>query len=432
VSRIYVIGIGYKPLDRRARALVVGSDVILASERLFEVFRGYEEFPAVKEKMKVINNVDETIGFMKSLRENPGFGFITLLASGDPLFFGIGRRVVEEFGGEMVEILPDLSSIQMAFARIREPWDDAFLMSIHGGPHPTRRRRLPYGLEDIPSLLRIHDKIAVLTDKVNNPSAIAKEILRSSAGTAFTMYVCERLGYSGEKIIKGIPEEIATGRFSDPNVVIITKSQGSGVRSRELKDKTVIPEAGFGLNESEIIHSRGLITKDEIRAVTLHKLRLPRRGVFWDIGAGSGSVSIEAARLFPGLKIFAVEKDDEQTANIRTNCERFDAKNIGVMQGNAPEVLESLPSPDRVFIGGSGGRLPEIIGLIKRIMPSGIVVLNAATMETLQEAIACLEINGFEVGIAEVQVSKSKVIAGKKHMSALNPVFIITGEKGVL
>lgn len=431
MSRIYVIGIGYKPLDGRARAIVAGSDVILASGRLFEVFRGYEEFGAVRDRITVINNIDETIGFMKSSFENPQSEIITLLASGDPLFFGIGRRVVEEFGGETVEILPDLSSIQIAFARIREPWDNAFFMSIHGGPDPKRRRRLPYELKDIPSLLNIHDKIAVLTDKVNNPAAIAKEILGSSTRTAFAMYVCERLGYPEEKIIKGTPEEIATGNFSDPNVVIITKSQGSGVRSQELKDKTEIPEAGFGLNESEIIHSRGLITKDEIRAVTVHKLRLPRRGVFWDVGAGSGSVSMEAARLFPGLRIFAVEKDDEQIANIRTNCERFDTKNIEVMQGKAPEVLEGLPSPGRVFIGGSGGRLAGIIGLIKRVMPSGIVVLNAATMETLQEAIACLENSGFKVEITEISVSKSKVIAGRKHMSALNPVFIITGEKGV-
>ncbi|MCL4475235.1 MAG: precorrin-6y C5,15-methyltransferase (decarboxylating) subunit CbiE [Nitrospirae bacterium] len=443
MSNIYVIGIGQKPLDERAREIILRAEVILASNRLSEVFKRYEEFEMVGDAVRVINNVDETINYMKSAISGPQPGTIALLASGDPLFFGIGRRIIEEFGKEAVEILPDLSSIQIAFARIKEPWDDAFLMSIHGGPDPKRRRRLPYRLEDVPLLLEKHGKVAILTDRTNNPQAIAKTILRLPV----RMYVCEKLGYADEKITEGSPEGIANGEFSDPNVVIIHNTpppyplpQGEGESLKAPSPLTgkgegggelPAPETRFGLTEKEIHHSRGLITKDEIRAVTLHKLRLPQRGVFWDVGAGSGSVSIEAARLCPGLEVFAIEKDEEQVGNIRTNCERFNAKNIEILHGKAPEVLEGLPSPGRVFIGGSGSRLDEIIALIKRGMPSGIVVLNAATLETLQEAIACLEKNGFKVGIAEVSVSKSKVIAGKKHMSALNPVFIITGEKGI-
>jgi precorrin-6Y C5,15-methyltransferase (decarboxylating) len=454
VSKIYVIGIGYKPLDKRARDIILGAEVILASERLSEVFRSYKEFEMVGDAVRVINNIDETINCIKSALSGLRPATIAVIASGDPLFFGIGRRIVEEFGREIVEILPDLSSIQIAFARIKEPWDNAFLMSIHGGPDPKRTRRLPNKLEDIPSLLTLHDKIAILTDKVNNPSAIAKEVLRSSnaslRSTALTMYVCEKLGYPEETIIKGIPEEIAGRTFSDPNVVIIMRRRepkGNGQKVRDNAQEATdnehegypsasrlspfAPSCTFGLTEKEIHHSRGLITKDEIRAVTIHKLRLPQKGVFWDVGAGSGSVSLEAVRLCPGLEIFAIEKDEEQIRNIRTNCERFDAKNIEILHGKAPEVLEGLPSPGRVFIGGSGGRLDEIIGLVKRGMPSGIVVVNATTIETLQEAITCLEKSGFEVEISEVSVSKSKVIAGKKHMNALNPVFIVTGEKGV-
>lgn len=440
MSKIYVIGIGQRPLDERAREIILRAEVILASDRLSEVFRRYEEFEMVGDVVRVINGVDETINYIKSAISGLRSGTIAFLASGDPLFFGIGRRIVEEFGREIVEILPDLSSIQIAFARIKEPWDDAFLMSIHGGPDPKRRRRLPYKPEDIPSLLAMHDKIAILTDKVNNPSAIAKEVLKSSDGrlrsAALTIFVCERLGYPEEQIIKGIPEEIAERTFSDPNVVIIMRRReaiGNGQEGYPSASRfsPFAPSCTFGLTEKEIHHSRGLITKDEIRAVTLHKLRLPQKGVFWDLGAGSGSVSIEAARLCPGLEIFAIEKDEEQISNIRINCERFDTKNIEILHGKAPEALEGLPSPGRVFIGGSGGRLDEIIGLIKRGMPSGIIVLNAATIETLQEGIACLENNEFKVDIAEVSVSKSKVIAGKKHMSALNPVFIVTGEKGV-
>ncbi len=433
VNKIYVVGIGYKPLDKRTRKIVLNSDIILASGRLFEVFKGYEEFEEVKDKVKAINNVDETINFIKSqieIQSNPplhpftkgGHGGIVLLASGDPLFFGIGRRAVKEFGKEAVEIFPDLSSIQMAFSRINEPWDDAFLISLHGGPDPEKRRRLLYGINDIPMLLQKHKKIAILTDRQNNPSEIAKAI-NSSAIThhsSLILHVCERLGYTDEKITQGTPEEIAASGFSDPNVVIIQNLHAPlsfGLR----------PSA-FGLTEDEISYSMGLITKDEVRAVTIHKLRLPQNGVFWDIGAGSGSISIEASRLYPGLKVFAFEKDEEQINHIKENRGRFNTANIEIIKGEAPDALVNLPSPDRVFIGGSGGKLAGIIDFIAK-MPAAIVVINATTIETLNEAIKHLENNGFNIKICEISVSRSKIIANRRHMQALNPVFIITGEK---
>lgn len=420
-NKVYVIGIGYKPLDKKVEEIILKSSVILASNRIFEVFQRYDEFEAVKNKIKVINNVDETIEFIRTkiqMHENAEFP-IVLLASGDPMFFGIGRRAIREFGKECVEIIPDLSSIQLAFSRIKESWDDAFLMSLHGGPEPDKRRRLEYEISDIPSLLMRHKKIAILTDKENNPVKIA-EVINSSLITRhfpLIMYVCERLGYADEKITEGSSEQIAGMRFSEPNVVIVK----SEVRSQK-------SEVRFGLTETEIAHSKGLITKDEVRAVTIHKLRLPQKGVFWDIGAGSGSVSIEAARLYPELKVFAIEKDKEQINHIRENKERFNALNIEIISGEAHNALINLPSPDRVFIGGSGGRLKEIIDFIA-MMQTPIIVINATTIETLHEAVQYLENSGFEVEISEVSISRSKIVSNKRHMSALNPVFIITGEK---
>jgi len=431
VNKIYIIGVGYKPLDKKASEIILNSKIILASKRLSEVFRGYGEYEAVKDKVKVINNVDKTIEFIQSAISNQQstINNIVLLASGDPAFFGIGRRAVKEFGKDMVEILPDLSSIQMAFARIKEAWDDAFLMSLHGGPDPEKRRRLLYEINDIPALLQRHNKIAILTDKENNPSVIAK-FLHSAISRQpldLKMYICEKLGYQDEKVTEGTPEGIAGMIFGEPNVVIIKKSAVSSLASasRPGRQPSAIP---FGLKEDEIIHSRGLITKDEVRAVAVHKLRFPLKGVFWDIGAGSGSISVEAARLCPGLRVFAVEKDDKEIRNIKENKIRFDANNIEIIKGNAPEALTNLPSPERVFIGGSGGKLKEIIDLIAKTQAS-IAVINAATIETLNEAVQNLEKSGFTVEVSEVSVSRSKTVAGKKHMSALNPVFIITGEK---
>ncbi|MDI6889762.1 MAG: precorrin-6y C5,15-methyltransferase (decarboxylating) subunit CbiE [Thermodesulfovibrionales bacterium] len=245
MTKIYVIGIGYKPFDKRQREIIYNSEFILSSSRLFEVFKGYEEFEKVKERVLVIDNVDETINFIKSqirtqgglcppceipLEEKGPMGEtmfppcgITVLASGDPLFFGIGRRVISEFRKDMMEIIPDLSSIQVAFSRIKEPWDNAFLMSLHKGPDPKKRRGLEYKIKDIPILLERHKKIAILTDRENNPTEIAK-ILTSSPITrnlSLIMFVCERLGYLDEKITKGPPEDITDMSFSDPNVVII-------------------------------------------------------------------------------------------------------------------------------------------------------------------------------------------------------------------
>ena len=234
MNKLYVIGIGYRPLDKRAREIILNSEVILASDRLFGVFKGYEEFEKVKDKIKVINNVDETIDFIKSLialrTAHHASRAIVLLASGDPMFFGIGSRLINEFGKEAIEIFPDLSSIQIAFSRIKERWDNAFLISLHGGPDPKKRRRLEYEINDIPMLLEEHNKIAILTDKVNNPSEVAKilNLLPSTSRFQLKMYVCERLGYPDEKITESTPEEVACIFFSEPNVVIIKKSEVEG------------------------------------------------------------------------------------------------------------------------------------------------------------------------------------------------------------
>lgn len=224
MAKIYVIGIGYKPLDKKSKIIICHSEFILSSSRLFKVFERYEEFEKVEERVHVIDNVDDTIKFIKSQikKQKKCSLIITVLASGDPLFFGIGRRVIKEIGKERVEVIPDLSSVQLAFSRIKEPWDDAFLMSLHRGPDPQKRRTLKYGIKDIPFLLKKNKKIAVLTDKENNPKKIAKILISSPFKKVRpVMYVCEKLGYPDEKIIKGSPVDVLKMSFLNPNVVIV-------------------------------------------------------------------------------------------------------------------------------------------------------------------------------------------------------------------
>ncbi len=426
MSKFFVIGIGYKPFDKRAHEIISRADVILASQRLMEVFKRYEEFDAVKDKVIVLN-INETIEFIRS---NYKTKRVVLIASGDPLFSGIGRRAIDEFGKDAVEIVPELSSIQIAFSRIKEPWDDAFLISLHGGPDPAKRRRLPYEIQDIPFLVERHNKVAILTDKENNPAEIAKAVGMSpvSHDLSAIFYVCERLGYDDEKITSGPPEEIAGISFSEPNVVIIQRTDDK----RQVTDKGTKILHSFGLGEDEIVHSRGLITKDEVRAAAIHKLRLPQTGVFWDIGAGSGSISLEAARMFPGLKVFAVEKNEEQVSNIRRNRIRFEVPNIEIIEGVAPDALNGLPSPERVFIGGSGGALEEIIRDVSLRMASGtsgIIVVNITKIDSLHQAIEALKRAGYAADISQVAVSRMRAIGEGAYLSPLNPVFILRGKK---
>ncbi|HMK42748.1 MAG TPA: precorrin-6y C5,15-methyltransferase (decarboxylating) subunit CbiE [Dissulfurispiraceae bacterium] len=415
---IYVIGIGYRPLDQKARTALLKSHVVLASGRLMEVFPSYPEHDLVKDRIRIINNVDEVMDFMAaSLAADPNV-VIGLIASGDPMFHGIGKRTLDRFGSEVVEILPDLSCVQLASAAIKESWDDALLVSLHGGPNPAKRRKLPYLPGDLPHLLMRHRKLFILTDRENTPSRIA-DILAACKGMTIAMHVCEQLGYPSERVISGSPAELAGKVYREPNIVAAC-CVGS---------PAPVPVPVFGLKEAEIAHSRGLITKDEIRAVVLHKLSLPSSGIVWDIGAGSGSVSLEIARLAAGLAIYAIEKDDEQIAHIRANRAAFGATNIEPVRGTAPEALATLPAPDRVFIGGSGGRLPQILDAVSSRMVAGIIVTAAVQIESLAAARDALAARGYEVESGQISVARLAPIADGARFVPQNPVFIIKGER---
>ncbi len=418
MNRICIIGIGFRPLDGKASDVVLDSDVVLASSRLLEVFRGYREYGEVKDRILVHGSVYETLEY---IGDNHRKKRLSLLAAGDPMFFGIGRLIVERFGGDAVEVYPDVSSVQAAFARIREHSNNALLMSLHGGPDPAKRRRPEYEITELPVLVRQYERIAILTDGENNPVKIAKVITKSRAPD-LTIHVCERLGYPDERITRGTPEDISHMSFEHPNVVIIIR-RGDGAGTDAL------PNPAFGLRETDIAHAGGMITKDEVRAVAIHRLRLPRRGVLWDIGAGSGSVSIEAARMCPGLRVFAVEKNRGQISRMNENRDRFGTANMEIVHGEAPGALEDLPAPDRVFVGGSSGKLGPTADMLAGKMKSGIIVINAATIDTLNDAVRSLERNGFSTEVSQVSVSRSRIIDGKRHLTALNPVFIITGER---
>jgi precorrin-6Y C5,15-methyltransferase (decarboxylating) len=184
----------------------------------------------------------------------------------------------------------------------------------------------------------------------------------------------------------------------------------------------------FGLAESEISHSRGLITKSEVRAAVIHRLCLPETGIFWDVGAGSGSISLEVSRLYKGLNVFAVEKEEEQLANIQANMSRYRSDNVRIIAGEAPEILHRLPPPDSVFVGGSGGRLEEILSFLSTaVKDTTRIVITAVLEETARLAPEILHRYDFNVDISLIQVTRFSY--PEKSGTPFNPIHIISAGK---
>jgi len=349
---------------------------------------------------------------VKAVAEALNYGDVAVLASGDPLFFGIGRTMIERFGPDRVRIYPALSAVQLACARFKVPWDDLTLLSLHG--------REPGSLA---GRILTHGKVMLFTDHRNAPDRIAITLLEALEKHGdrkriqqIRVRVAENLASADEKLTSGSLADIAGADFGPLNMMLIEQD---------------LPEQSlpvFGLQEKEIIHSRGLVTKDEIRAVILHCLRLPEHGIFWDVGGGSGSISVEAARLSPGLDIYVVEKKDEGQENIRNNIAHFNLYTIHLVAGEAPEQLSALPDPDRIFIGGSGGRLAEIIyHSADRLPAGGRLVASAVLKKTAEQAPELMAEKGLAVDVRTVSVTRN---AGQGQFEKiLNPITIITGTK---
>jgi precorrin-6Y C5,15-methyltransferase (decarboxylating) len=325
------------------------------------------------------------------------------------MFFGIGRKLTQSFPDQKIVVYPVLSSMQLAFARFNIPWDDTVFVSLHGRSNRALAVRLLN-----------HAKTFILTDPVNSPDSIARKLLAECGEKAvsdFKIYVAEHLGFDSERLFSGNLTQIASQKFADPNVMIFTNFVAE-----------MLPYPSFGLQEHEICHSRGLLTKNEVRAAAIHALRLPQKGIFWDVGAGSGSVGLEAARLFPELQVLAIEKKDEQWQNITANKNKFAVWNLSIIQGEAPVALQHLDKPDRVFIGGSGGNLKEILECCtEKLEENGIIVVNAVISTTAKIAPEILHILGFDVEIREIAVQRYSYPKGE--IKKFNPIKIIVGQK---
>ena len=408
-DKVYIIGVGKSgaySLPPEMCQLINQAELIFGGERLLDMF------PATQGQRIVIkNNLVEIIEVIKT---NLGEKQIVILASGDPNLYGIAKYLTSRLGKDIFEIIPSVSSMQLAFASIKESWDDATFASVHSRP-----------IEDIVETVRSNYKIGIFTDEEHTPAAVARVLLAHGVD-GYQAYVCEELGGMDEKVTQTDLHGLSKMKFSPLNVLILLRA-GEGKAEDEFRHPLL------GIADEEFYHRRpkeGLITKLEVRAVSLAKMCLVADSVVWDIGAGSGAVSIEASFLARNGRILAVEKNSEDVAIIRKNLKKFRVSNVEVIQTLAPDGLGDLPDPTVVFIGGSGGRMEGILDVAcSRLKLGGSIVINAATLESLNTAVVGLKARGFTAEVTLVNIARSKDIANLTRLEALNPVFVVTGRR---
>ncbi|MGD9251561.1 MAG: precorrin-6y C5,15-methyltransferase (decarboxylating) subunit CbiE [Desulfobacterales bacterium] len=395
-----VIGMGMSPQDLTA----VHLQMISAAQILIGGKRHLASFPDVSARRVAIGHdlprIAELITQEMTSRR------IVVLASGDPLYFGIGAYLLRTLGRDRVRVWPNINTVAAAAARVGKSWQDITVVSLHG-------RDQDHCL--IEALNQGND-LAVFTDARHSPVWLAELMLKNGPGEA-RMCVLERMGYPQERVRWFAPHQVMGEEFQEPNLVLIE----TGVRP-------VGERPYLGIPENDLDHQSGLITKSEVRAVALSKLRLKARLVFWDLGAGSGAVAIEACSLIPGGQIFAVEKNHQRADQIRSNRLRFGASAIQVIEAELPAGLEELPAPDRVFIGGGGQALAATIETAAaRLKTGGVLVVNTVLLDSLNTALATMKRQGFDTDVTQIQISRSRPMPNGERMEALNPVWIVRG-----
>lgn len=403
--QVFIVGMGMTPADLTEKHLDVirKAKILLGGRRHLSYFQG---LPARKQVIGA--DIMETVRFIQKERAQ---GPIVILASGDPLFFGIAPRILQVLGKTDVTVFPNITSVAAAFSKIKAPWNRVPVVSLHGRDRES----------DLLNTLFRHEEVVVFTDPKKNPAWLAAFLL-SKGVTSITMGVFENMGTPEERCRWYRLKRAAGAAFADPNLVVLRRNIRKRPRSRPLH---------LGLEDRAFYREKALITKSEVRAVVLSKLKLLPHHTLWDLGSGSGAVAVEAAHLVPEGKVIAVERHDGRAARIRKNRERFGVFHVQVVKAALPKGMDGLPAPDRVFVGGGGkdlGRIIEAAG--KRLGPGGIIVVNTVLIHNVTQAHDTLVRLGFSAETVQVQINKTKTMPWSARFEGGNPVWITSGVKG--
>ena len=364
---------------------------------------------------------DDPRALVDSMQSRAADQAVVVLASGDPLWFGLGRILCDRIGAERLRFHPAPTSLQLAFARIGRPWQDADWVSLHGRDPEI----LASTLQKRPAAL------AVLTDPNQGGAGTVQQMLRSSGLEASTdLWLCENLGHPDERV-QLIAPHAALPTDLQPLLIALLIA-----REPAAPDPQQLPL--FGLDDGLYLqHSDhpGLMTKREVRIQLLAELALPPQGVLWDLGAGTGSVGLEALRLRPGLQLLAVERRAGGAQLIQRNAQRLGVSPAAVLEADATTVLNGeLPSqlsqPDRVLLGGGGAQRERLLQeVLTRLRSGGVVVIPLASIEALASVRRLLENAGLAVRIQQLQAWRGQPLGDGTRLAPMNPTLIVTGTK---
>lgn len=417
MRKVTIIGAGPGNPDLLSRAALDAidiADVVIGAHRALV---GIDVPPDV-----VRCELVKTADIVAALTDAASWQRAVVVMTGDVGLFSGARRLVEALSGDArvdVRIIPGISSASYLAARLARPWQDWRFASAHGVAC------------DIVAEAERAGELFLVTSGGEDPSRLSGELVQAGFGDA-RVTVAERLSYPDERITCATASEIAGQTFDDLNVMLIefTGGAGSPANSRW-------PYASSGIPDELFIRGDVPMTKQEVRAVALAKLRLTATDTVWDVGAGTGSVSIEAALIARAGSVWAVERNATGVRLIRENADAFGCGNVHAVPGVAPEALAKLPVPDAVFVGGSAGELPSIVEAAFEKNSQVRLCVPCVTVETLTEACALLSgsrFKGFEA--CQVSAARAENVGSHHLMKAQNPVFLVSargagGEGGV-
>lgn len=402
MKQVYIIGMGpgsRKYLTHKADEAIENSDVIIGSKRLLEDYKktGKKLFSAVtaKDIYDIISSENAAV--------------YAVLMSGDTGFYSGTKKLIDKLKVSQdssdakiydINILPGISSVIYLASKIGQPWEMAAMVSLHGRKHNY-----------IPVVL-MNEWTYFLTQ--GNVSQICKRLCESGLGEA-DVWIGENLSYDNEKILSGCASEYLAYEAAGLTVMAVNNHYPHAA-------------AMTGLPDECFVRSDVPMTKREVRASVVSRLSPAKDAIVYDIGAGTGSVSIELAMHALYGTVYAVERTKEGCELIAQNARKFGLDNIDIINGNAAEVIEKLPAPDAVFIGGSGGELEKVIDIVLKKNPDVHIVITAVTLETLNAAVSLMEDKKMDVmDIVQIAVTQLKKRGRYHMMSANNPVFIIEG-----
>lgn len=395
---VTLIGMGSgqpENLTLQGLAALRQADLILGARRLLAVL------PAgCTENRAAAYRPDE----VAELLQTSGAENAVLVYSGDTGFYSGASSMMEKLEalGVRARVLPGLSSIQLLAAVLGRPWQGWNLVSAHG------RTCDPVAecMQGRPTFF--------LTGGSEDPATLCAQLAAEGFGDVQAV-VGQCLGTPEEKLFRGNVKELAAGRFNSLSVLLVEAAE-------------VLPRRAPGLPDEAFERDDVPMTKQEVRAAVLAKLAVRPEDILWDVGAGTGSVSVELALAAPRGRVYAVECRPEGCALIKANREKFRTRNLVLVEGLAPAALSDLPAPDAVFIGGSKGSLAAIVDAALDKNPDARICVSAIALESLSAAVAALTAKGRTVQVSQIAVSRARAVGGLHLMMAQNPIYLITGE----